>query len=125
MIWSRLSRFRALFAIALLVAVWILATAATGNAEQSALILAGAIGAASAFLIGFTKNAFGLKVDGRKMLYAAYIVAAVVALVALWLTGQLNADDPAKLAETIAAASALQQFTFHALKDSRLGEYLK
>lgn len=122
---GRSRRLPVLGTLLVILAVSILGTAGTGNAETTAIVLAGAVGAASTFVIPLLKTAFRLNIDGKKMTAVAYIVAAVIALVAMWLTGSLNFQDPAELAATVGAAAALQQFVFNLFKDSpKVGPYI-
>jgi fucose permease len=116
---------RVVFIVVFIVLV-LLQVAASGNAQASALTIAGVVGAAAPFVIGFVKNQFHLNWDGRTMVAAATVVALVVALVALAVTGQLNLDDPTHMLETLAAAFSLEQLVFQSFKDSpRVGPLLK
>jgi hypothetical protein len=125
MTWRLLLRVVMAFVIALALLMQI-AAAAPDDAYKTALILAGLVGAASPFVIQFVKSTLGLNVDGRRMVAAAWIVAGVIGLLALFLTGQLDFSDPEKMAGTLASAIALQQGMFSWFKDSsKVGPYLK
>jgi hypothetical protein len=116
---------RVVFIVAFIVLV-LLQVAATGNAQASALAIAGAVGAVAPFVIQFAKSQLHLDWDGKKMVAIAAVVALVIALVALGLTGQLNLDDPMHMLETLAAAFSLEQLIFQSFKDSpKVGPYLK
>lgn len=121
-----LKLFSRLFVVLLAITMFLLQIAATGNAQDSALAIAGVVAAVSPFVIQVLKNYFHLSWDGPKMLAAASVVALAIALAALQVTGNLNLNDPMSLVGTIATAFALQQIVFQALKDSsKVGPYLK
>jgi len=111
MTWLR--PFRVLASVILAVVAFLAITAATGDAAQTGIAIAGAVVLLSPLALKY------VKLDGPTMVAVSYLTALVIAAVALALTGQAKVD-PSSAGSVLAFATALfglQQVIFQVFKD--------
>lgn len=132
MIWRLIRLFgslRTFLVAALVIAVFLVTTAATGSSAQVANAIVGFV---LIVLVPFVLP-FGLKLinaDGKKMVAITYLVSFVIAALALFISGEVPFPPDFSSAVVVmtlcTAAFGLQQGVFHSFKDSaQLGPYLK